>query len=90
MDKECLVCTTYFPCPDCFAKRPRGKIVAVKISYDYGATWKIRALCETCIAEIEPPTMLKREAEAGTRTCDFCLTVNRKFKTKKRKSKAVI
>lgn len=47
-------------------------VYGVKVSEDYGKTWKTRALCDECFKGIEPPNLAKKEIEAGTYTCDWC------------------
>lgn len=81
--KDCFNCSTHFTCPKHFNARPRRKIIGVKISDDFGETWKIRALCEDCIKNFEPPKMVKREIEAGALTCDFCGAVNNVYRKRR-------
>lgn len=48
------------------------KVYGIRISDDYGKTWRVRALCEECYRQIEPPKMAKKEIEAGAYSCDWC------------------
>lgn len=60
--------------------RPVRKILAVRISDDYGKTWKLVAICTQCTSEIEPPRQRrKEETPAGTRTCDWCGALNEMY-----------
>lgn len=50
----------------------RRPIFGVRISEDHGKTWKLKALCEKCKNEIEPPTRVKNEGIAGVMACEWC------------------
>lgn len=86
MKDICLACAPYFQCAKHLSLRPRRKIIGVKISDDFGKTWKPKAVCEECLKNIEPPTMVKTEIPAGTFTCDFCGVINVIYKPKKLKN----
>ena len=47
-------------------------IFGVKISEDHGESWKLRALCDECLASIEPPARAKQCGSAGAGNCDWC------------------
>lgn len=53
-------------------------VLCVRISEDYGKTWKLRALCDECASGIEPPTQRRKEGAAGARNCDWCGAINEK------------
>ncbi|HEY8562825.1 MAG TPA: hypothetical protein VIL74_20775 [Pyrinomonadaceae bacterium] len=59
--------------------RPRRPILGVRVSIDWGKTWKLYAICDECCRNIEPPTQRRKEGEAGARTCDWCGAVNAKY-----------
>lgn len=57
------------------SKRLNGRvyrpIVGAKVSEDHGQTWKLRALCDECLASIEPPVRVKNLGPAAAK-CDWC------------------
>lgn len=58
------------PVKDC---RP---LFGLRISYDHGKTWSLRALCDECLHSIEPPARAKNEGRAGAVKCDWCGALN--------------
>ena len=60
------------------AGREKRRLCGVKISNDYGRNWKLFCLCDECVAETEPPKMLKNEGAAGAIKCDWCGALNEK------------
>ena len=56
--------------------RVRRPILGVKISEDFGKTWKLRALCDECVSGIEPPMQRRKLGSAGAQTCDWCGALN--------------
>jgi hypothetical protein len=57
-------------------KRLNGRVYrpieGVKISEDYGKSWKLRALCDECLRSIEPPMQRRKQGTAGAANCDWC------------------
>lgn len=54
-------------------------IEGVKISDDYGKTWKTRALCDECLRSIEPPMQRRKQGPAGAVNCDWCGAKNEMY-----------
>lgn len=51
-------------------------LFGIRISYDHGNTWSLRALCVDCQHSIEPPTRATNEGRAGAVKCDWCGALN--------------
>jgi hypothetical protein len=54
------------------ADKPKRELIGVEISDDYGETWKLRVLCDTCARSIEPPLQRHRLGVAMSKNCDWC------------------
>lgn len=74
--REARRVNNYFDWARSLPKLPTRKVYGVSISDNHGQTWRAKALCGSCISEVEPPMRLKRSIEAGTKRCDHCNCLN--------------
>ena len=56
--------------------RPRRQLHGVKMSTDYGRTWRVKVLCRICVDKLTEPTRAVYLGLAGSKACDSCDALN--------------
>jgi hypothetical protein len=61
-------------------EKPYRKIYGVRYSENYDKDFRIAAICENCLKNIEPPARVKNDGLAAVGACDWCSAKNEMYR----------